>query len=97
MPTDKIDSDNAQWHARLATLLTASGKHDSAASHYQRALRGLDEAAYSETQKRRLRLQWQFDLAATETKRGERQKAIDLYETILLVDPTCVEAKRNWQ
>ncbi|KAL3669533.1 hypothetical protein V7S43_004920 [Phytophthora oleae] len=93
-------SADACWHARLAALLTASGKHDSAASHYRRALRGLDEAAVDgnpedEAQLRKRRLQWQFELAATETKRGCHQEAIALYEEILATMPECVEVQVN--
>ncbi|KAG1690443.1 hypothetical protein DVH05_028118 [Phytophthora capsici] len=92
-------ADN-RWHARLAALLTASGRHDSAASHYRRALRGLEEAAVDgnpedEEHLRERRLQWQFELAAVEAKRGRRQEAIALYEEILVATPECVEAQVN--
>uniref|UniRef100_H3H2V1 Uncharacterized protein n=1 Tax=Phytophthora ramorum TaxID=164328 RepID=H3H2V1_PHYRM len=102
MAGDRIAStlaDDARWHARLAALLAASGKFESAASHYRRALRGLEEttggAPEDDAQRQRRRLQWQFELAATETKRGRRQDAIVLYEGILQVDSECVEAQVN--
>ncbi|POM59844.1 hypothetical protein PHPALM_31364 [Phytophthora palmivora] len=102
MAGDRIASNaasDARWHARLAALLTASGKHDSAAGHYRRALRDLEETATvspeDEAQRLKRRLQWQFELAATETKRGRRQDAIKLYEEILQSEPECVEAHVN--
>ncbi|KAG7385095.1 hypothetical protein PHYPSEUDO_001947 [Phytophthora pseudosyringae] len=102
MAGDRIaaSADDARWHARLAALLAASGKYDSAASHYRRALRGLEDSGVDgnpedETQRQKRRLQWQFELAATETKRGRRQDAIALYEEILRSEPECVEVQVN--
>ncbi|OWZ22010.1 hypothetical protein PHMEG_0003354 [Phytophthora megakarya] len=103
MAGDRIESNaaaDAPWHARLAALLTASGKHESAAGHYRRALRGLEEMASEdspgdEAQQRKRRLQWQFELAATEAKRGRREDAIALYQEILQTNPNCVEAQVN--
>jgi hypothetical protein len=103
MAGDRIadaSASDAPWHARLAALLAASGRHDSAASHYRCALRGL--ATHSDgngpedgAQTQRQRRQWQFELAATEAKRGERTSAIALYEDILQQEPECVEALVN--
>ncbi|KAL4114859.1 hypothetical protein PRIC2_014312 [Phytophthora ramorum] len=52
-------------------------------------------APEDDAQRQRRRLQWQFELAATETKRGRRQDAIVLYEGILQADSECVEAQVN--
>ncbi|KAG2781537.1 hypothetical protein JG687_00009880 [Phytophthora cactorum] len=93
--------DTARWHARLAALLAASGKYDSAAAHYGRALRVLDEVTTADsnpengTQRLKWRLQWQFELAATEAKRGRHQDAIALYQEILKTEPECVEVQVN--
>lgn len=102
MAGDKITSslaDDARWHARLAALLAASGKNESAAAHYRWALRGLEETVdggpEDEAKRQRRCLQWQFELAATEIKRGHRQDAIILYEEILQAEPECVEVQVN--
>ncbi|KAE9349104.1 hypothetical protein PF008_g7049 [Phytophthora fragariae] len=98
MAGDKIASSSsadARWHARLAALLAASGRHESAASHFRRALQGLQQDGARPEEDAQKRLQWQFELAAVETKRGRRQAAIGLYEEVLQADPECVEALIN--
>ncbi|ETP48688.1 hypothetical protein F442_05643 [Phytophthora nicotianae P10297] len=93
--------DTARWHAKLAALLAASGKYASAAAHYRRALRILEEVTVADynpeddMQRLKWRLQWLFELAATEAKRGQHQDAIALYQEILQTEPECVEVQVN--
>lgn len=105
MAGDRIPSrasaDDARWHARLAALLASSKKYESAVAHYHRALCRLKEAAESDrnpehgAQWLKWRLRWQFELAATETKRGHHLEAIEVYAEILQEQPECVEAQIN--
>ncbi|KAG6622508.1 Tetratricopeptide TPR2 [Phytophthora cinnamomi] len=99
MAGDKIasSSSDARWHARLALLLAASGRYESAAAHFRRALQGLQDGVTPEedAQTRRQRLQWQFELAAVEARRGRHHDAVRLYEEVLQSEPQCVEAQVN--